>query len=190
MPVRRGSSRRIARHSSKRLRLPPARFEPVGISFVGASLASPGAMEALEHSLPKDHPLRSLFLADPPAGKPEWTYNMLLKHGVRSCLEYARSFDLKRAHAVSNPKLSPHLEFVDIWAVTAMRRFGSPAMKCGPSSSAFRARSRAATVPMAVLFATGWSTRHRSGNRANGLCCGSKSLRAIPAFRSEIASRR
>ena len=71
-------------------------------------------MEALEHDLRKDHPLRSLFLADRPGGQPEWTYNMLLKHGVRSCLEYAKSFDLKRAHAVSNPKLSPHLEFVDM----------------------------------------------------------------------------
>jgi alkaline phosphatase D len=39
---------------------------------------------------------------------------MLLKHGVRSCLEYARSFDLERARAVSNPQLSPHVEFVDI----------------------------------------------------------------------------
>src|SRR3954464_15981533 len=39
--------------------LPPAKFEPVGISFVGASLASPGTMEAYEHRLPKDHPLRS-----------------------------------------------------------------------------------------------------------------------------------
>ena len=97
-------------------RLPPAKFEPVGISFVGASLVSPGAMEAMEHNLPKDHPLRPLFLVDRtdrPGSKPEWTYNMLLRHGVRSCLEYARSFDLKRAHAVSNPELSPHLEFVD-----------------------------------------------------------------------------
>ena len=93
--------------------LPPAKFEPVGVSFVGASLISPGAMEGMEHGLKKDHPLRALFLADRPAGKPEWTYNMLLKHGVRSCLEYAKSFDLKRAHAVSNPKLSPHVEFVD-----------------------------------------------------------------------------
>ena len=75
-------------------RLPPATFEPVGISFVGASMASPGTMEANEHRLPKDHPLRSLFLverANRPADRPEWTYNMLLKHGVRSCLEYARS---------------------------------------------------------------------------------------------------
>ena len=67
--------------------LPPREFEPVGLSFVGASLASPGTMEALEHGLRKDHPLRALFLADrPDGGKPEWTNNMLLRHGVRSCL--------------------------------------------------------------------------------------------------------
>jgi alkaline phosphatase D len=93
--------------------LPPATFEPVGISFVGASLTSPGAMEGFEHTIPKNHPMRALYLADPPDGKFAWTYNMLLKHGVRSCLEYAKSFDLKRAHAVSNPNLAPHLEFVD-----------------------------------------------------------------------------
>src|SRR5215211_7871520 len=95
--------------------LPPRKFEPVGLSFVGASLVSPGTMEALEHGLPKDHPLRALFLADrPDGGKPEWTYNMLLRHGVRSCLEYAKSFDFKRARSLSNPDLAPHLEFVDL----------------------------------------------------------------------------
>jgi alkaline phosphatase D len=94
--------------------LPPGKFEPVGLSFVGASLSSAGAMEANEHSLPKTAPLRALFLADRPDGaKPDWTFNMLLKHGVRSCLEYAKSFDLKRALALSNPELSPHVEFVD-----------------------------------------------------------------------------
>jgi alkaline phosphatase D len=94
--------------------LPPAKFEPIGLSFVGGSLVSPGAMEGFEHNLRQDHPLRSLFLADRPGGgAPDWTYNMLLKHGVRSCLEYAKSFDLKRAHAVSNPTLSPHVEFFD-----------------------------------------------------------------------------
>ena len=41
---------------------------------------------------------------------------MLLKHGVRSCLDYARSFDLGRARALSNPALAPHLEFVDLSA--------------------------------------------------------------------------
>jgi alkaline phosphatase D len=93
--------------------LPPRKFEPVGLSFVGASLASPGTMEALEHR--KNLPMRSLFLADRPDGaKPDWTYNMLVKHGVRSCLEYAKSFDLKRARSLSNPDLAPHLEFVDL----------------------------------------------------------------------------
>jgi alkaline phosphatase D len=94
--------------------LPPGKFEPVGLSFVGASLSSPGAMEALEHNLPKDAALRPLYLADKPEGKPEWTYNMLLRHGVRSCLEYAKSFDLERARSLSNPDLAPHLEFVDL----------------------------------------------------------------------------
>ncbi len=97
--------------------LPPGKFEPVGLSFVGASLASPGAMEAYEHNLPKNAPLRALFLADRPGqAKPEWTFNMLLKHGVRACLDYAQSFDLKRARSLSNPELAPHLEFVDLGA--------------------------------------------------------------------------
>ena len=95
--------------------LPPGKFEPVGLSFVGASLASPGAMEAYEHNLKKDAPLRSLFLADRPDGaKPDWTFNMLLRHGVRSCLDYAKNFDLPRARSLSNPALAPHLEFVDL----------------------------------------------------------------------------
>jgi alkaline phosphatase D len=95
--------------------LPPGKFEPVGLSFVGASLISPGPMEANEHNLPKDAPLRPLFLADREAGaKPEWTLNMLLRHGVRACLEYAKSFDLKRARSLSNPDLAPHIEFADL----------------------------------------------------------------------------
>jgi alkaline phosphatase D len=95
--------------------LPPGKFDPVGLSFVGGSLVSPNAMEAYEHNLKKDVPLRPLFLAEKEAGaKPEWTFNMLLKHGVRACLEYAKSFDLKRARSLSNPDLAPHLEFVDL----------------------------------------------------------------------------
>ncbi|HEY4319935.1 MAG TPA: alkaline phosphatase D family protein [Gemmatimonadales bacterium] len=95
--------------------LPPGKFEPVGLSFVGASLSSAGTMESLEHTLSKADPLRALFLADRAAGgTPDWTFNMLHKHGVRSCLEYAKSFDLTRAHALSNPELAPHLEFIDL----------------------------------------------------------------------------
>ena len=94
--------------------LPPGKFDPVGLSFVGASLTSPGAMEGMELTLPKDLPLRALFLADKPSGPPDWTHNMLLRHGVRSCLEYAKSFDLERARALSNPDLAPHLTFLDL----------------------------------------------------------------------------
>jgi len=95
--------------------LPPAAFEPVGLSFVGASLSSVGGIEAYEHNLPKDNPLRALFLADRPNGeKPEATFNMLLKHGVRSCLDYAKNFDLAHARSLSNPALAPHLDFVDL----------------------------------------------------------------------------
>jgi alkaline phosphatase D len=39
---------------------------------------------------------------------------MLLRHGVRACLEYQRTLDPARARAVSNPDLSPHLSFLDM----------------------------------------------------------------------------
>ncbi len=95
--------------------LPPGTFEPIGLSFVGGSLTSPGAMEGNEYNLKKDLPLRPLYLVDRPDGaKPDCTLNMLFRHGVRSCLEYAKSFDLERARALSNPALAPHLAFVDM----------------------------------------------------------------------------
>jgi alkaline phosphatase D len=39
---------------------------------------------------------------------------MLLHHGVRSCLEYAKTGDVAAARAKSNPDLAPHLSFVDM----------------------------------------------------------------------------
>ena len=94
-------------------KLPPAKYEPVGVSFVGGSLVSPGAMEGFEHGFKKDLTMRPLYLADRPDGSVAWTYNLLLRHGVRSALEYSQSLDLERAKAVSNPDLAPHLEFFD-----------------------------------------------------------------------------
>jgi alkaline phosphatase D len=94
-------------------KLPPNKYEPVGVSFVGGSLVSPGAMEGFEHGFKKDRTMRPLYIADRPDGGLAWTYNLLLKHGVRSALEYAKSFDLAKARAVSNPALAPHLEFID-----------------------------------------------------------------------------
>ncbi|MBM7121871.1 alkaline phosphatase D family protein [Dyella kyungheensis] len=95
--------------------LPPNAFEPVGVAFVVGSISAPGMVEAIEHGFPKDHPLRPLFLADRQgAAKPEPAVNMLLRHGVRSCLEYAHSGDLAKARAASNPDNAPHLSFVDM----------------------------------------------------------------------------
>lgn len=95
--------------------LPPKEFEPVGIAFVTGSISAPGVIEALEHALPRDHPLRPLYVGQGPVdSRPQPTMNLLLKHGVRSCLEYAKSGDIQKARAVSNPDLSPHLSFVDM----------------------------------------------------------------------------
>lgn len=95
--------------------LPPARFEPVGLSFTGGSMSSVGGGEANEYVIKKDNKFHPLYLADRPgAAKPESTYNMMLKHGVRSCFEYVKSFDRAKARALSNPDLAPHLAFVDI----------------------------------------------------------------------------
>jgi alkaline phosphatase D len=72
-------------------------------------------VEGIEHGFPKAHPLRPLFLADR-EGKtsPEPTINLLLRHGVRTCLDYAKNADLAKAHALSNPDNAPHLAFVDM----------------------------------------------------------------------------
>jgi alkaline phosphatase D len=93
--------------------LPPAAFEPIGAAFITGSLSAVGLAEAYEHSFSKDHPLRALYVADID-GKPKAAVNLLMHHGVRSCLEYQRSGDLQRARALSNPGLAPHLSFLDM----------------------------------------------------------------------------
>jgi alkaline phosphatase D len=95
--------------------LPPKSFDPVGVAFITGSISAPGLVEALEHNLSTEHPLRNLFVGQGPADTlPQPTVNLLLRHGVRSCLEYARSGDLRKAREFSNPDLSPHVKFVDM----------------------------------------------------------------------------
>jgi len=95
--------------------LPPKAFDPIGIAYVVGSISAPGLVEALEYKLPKDHPLRQLFLAQRPGkAKPEPAINMLLRHGVRSCLDYQLTGDIERARSLSNPELAPHLAFLDM----------------------------------------------------------------------------
>jgi alkaline phosphatase D len=95
--------------------LPPRPFEPVGIAFVTGSISAPGFVEAFEHVFPKEHPLRPLYLGQGPADTgPQPTINLLLRHGVRACLEYAKTGDLGKARALTNPDLSPHVSFADM----------------------------------------------------------------------------
>ena len=95
--------------------LPPAAFRPVGLNFVTGSISSPGMVEALEHILARHHPLRTLYLIDRPGrSEPEPSVNLLLKHGVQTCLDYARDGDLAKAIEASDPDNAPHVEFVDM----------------------------------------------------------------------------
>ena len=95
--------------------LPPQSFEPIGVAFVTGSISTPGTFEIMQHELAQDHPLRALYIAQQsPDAHQEPALNMLIRHGVRSCLEYQRSCDVKRAQSVSNPDLSPHLSFLDL----------------------------------------------------------------------------
>jgi alkaline phosphatase D len=93
--------------------LPPAKFEPVGVAFITGSVSAPGLVEAYEHRFPKDHPLRALYMPEV-NGRLQPAINLLLRHGVRACLEYQRTGDLRAALRASNPDLAPHLSFVDM----------------------------------------------------------------------------
>jgi alkaline phosphatase D len=95
--------------------LPPRPFEPVGVAFVTGSISAPGMLESLEHRYPKQDSLRPLFVGQAPDDpKPQPTINLLMHHGVRSCLEYVRSGDVAKARQMSSPDLSPHVSFVDM----------------------------------------------------------------------------
>jgi alkaline phosphatase D len=92
-----------------------ASFEPVGVEFITGSVSAPAMAEGAEHNMPKDHPLRSLFIHKPTPDAPyQRTVNMLLLHGVRSCLEFIKTGDYDRALKLSNRELSPHLQFLDL----------------------------------------------------------------------------
>lgn len=95
--------------------LPPKPFDPVGVAFVVGSISAPGGLERFEHHIAKDAPLRALFLGQAPGDtRPQPTINMLLRHGVRSCLEYCKSGDIAKARELSNKNMAPHLSFVDV----------------------------------------------------------------------------
>ena len=48
------------------------------------------------------------------SGKLQPAVNLLMHHGVRSCLEYARTGDPVAARRLSNPDVAPHVRFLDM----------------------------------------------------------------------------
>src|SRR4029450_6067823 len=55
------------------------------------------------------------YLADlPNEPHPHPTVDMLMRRGVRACLEYQKTGDIDKARKLSNPDLSPHLSFLDM----------------------------------------------------------------------------
>jgi alkaline phosphatase D len=87
------------------------------VEFITASISAPGLFEALEYSLPQDHPLRPVFPHQSHAGGPVTpAVNFSLMHGVRASLALHRTGDRDRALAESNPEVAPHLSFADVSA--------------------------------------------------------------------------
>lgn len=63
--------------------LPPKPFTPVGIAFVTGSISAPGIVEALERGLPKEHPLRPLYVGQAPGDHaPQPILNLLIRQAV------------------------------------------------------------------------------------------------------------
>jgi alkaline phosphatase D len=92
--------------------LPPAGFDPVGLSFITGSISAPGLGEAAEYFKPSA--VVPLFVRKPAGSEPEHTINLTIKRGVRSALEYAASGDIAKARALTNPDVAPHVAFVDM----------------------------------------------------------------------------
>src|SRR6185436_15100439 len=95
--------------------LRPGDADPVFPEFVTGSISAPGLFEGAEYSLPKDHPLRAVYLYQPSAAALlQPAINFSLMHGVRAGLELQRTGDTKQALAARNPQLAPNLSFVDL----------------------------------------------------------------------------
>jgi alkaline phosphatase D len=94
--------------------LPPKSFEPVGAEFVTGSISAPGLAEAAEYSIPKDFPLRAIYLYNAAPDAPTQTaINFSVMHGARASLALQRTHDMRQALAEHNPQVAPHLSFVD-----------------------------------------------------------------------------
>ncbi|MEK6300568.1 MAG: alkaline phosphatase D family protein [Acidobacteriota bacterium] len=95
----------------------PKLFAPVAAEFITGSVSAPGLFEAAEYGLPKDHPLRAVYLYQPSGeDRVRPAVNVSMMHGVRSSLALQRTGDTGQAMAERNPEVAPHLSFMDAGA--------------------------------------------------------------------------
>jgi alkaline phosphatase D len=95
--------------------LPPQRFEPAMAEFVTGSVSAPGLFEAAEYALPRNHPLRAIYVYQPsPEAIAKPAMNVSLMHGVRASLALQKTGDARQALAERNPEVAPHLSFIDV----------------------------------------------------------------------------
>jgi alkaline phosphatase D len=94
--------------------LPPDPFHPLGVEFITGSISAPGLFEAAEYTIPRDAPLRALYLHDRSDGTVAPAMNMAALHGVRAALTLQATGNVQEALAASNPDVAPHLSFVDL----------------------------------------------------------------------------
>jgi alkaline phosphatase D len=93
--------------------LPPKEFDPLGVEFITGSISQQTLFEVVERTLPKDDPMRMLYLIDRPDGTVIPALNVTALHGVRSTLKLKETGDMQQARAVRNPDVAPHLSFLD-----------------------------------------------------------------------------
>lgn len=93
--------------------LPPRAFDPVGVEFITGSISAQGQAEVAGLTMPKEAPLRAVFLHDRPDGAIDSALGMTLMHGVKSSFVLKETGDADQARAARNPELAPHLKFVD-----------------------------------------------------------------------------
>src|SRR5262249_35483287 len=81
---------------------------------VTGSISAPGLFEGSEYNLPKDHPLRAVFLYNSSSeSRVQPSMNLSFMHGVRTSLVLQKTGDIKQALAARNPDNAPHLSFID-----------------------------------------------------------------------------
>jgi alkaline phosphatase D len=90
------------------------KYDPVGVEFITGAISQQNLAEVAEQSIKDDLKLKPLYVLDTPEGRNGRILNMTMLHGVRSALAYAKDRDLAAAKRLSNPELSPHLEFADV----------------------------------------------------------------------------